>query len=97
MTHDESINLKWGQEKVDKARQIVRNCPTGYHVVYDEKAVLVFYWEVRSLKEIPTDFTGEHIEIAHRDFLPQDPDYIAFEPHNSKLGSGFFVYSVKGK
>ncbi len=50
------------------------------------------------MKEIPTDFTVEHVNIAHRDFQPQDPYFLSWERLNSELaGPDINVYTAKGK
>ncbi len=90
--------LKRGREKVDKAKKIARDCPSGYFVFFDRKASRVFYRDAHSPKEILTDFTEEHIDIAHREFSDYDPAFLRWDKLNSEQWHGKFdVYTVKGK
>ena len=97
MTPDEMLVIQHGQEKVDKARAIAGDCQTGYLVFLDRDAGRVFYQDAHSRKQIPTDFTEEHVRIAHS-FPPGDPARIERDRLNSEASGGKFdVYTVKGK
>ena len=53
---------------------------------------------VRSKREIPTDYAGELIAMAHGDFLPRDPESLNLDAANSTAADPRFrVYAVKGK
>jgi hypothetical protein len=95
MTPHEMLVLQHGQEKIDKAKAIARDCPTGYVIVLDRKTGQVFYRDADS--QIPTDFTEEHVRIAHS-FPPGDPARIERDRLNSEASGGKFdVYTVRGK
>ena len=58
----------------------------------------VFYKDVHSSKEIPTDFTKAHIDIAWHDFPQHDAAHINLDKMNSDYSDGKFdVYTAKGR
>jgi len=98
MTSYEMLDLSYGQDTVNKAREIAGHCETGHFVFVDRKNGRVFYRDAHSTKTIPTDFTKEHVEIAWHSFHPSDPFRISWDQLNSDASDGKFdVYTVKGK
>lgn len=80
-------------EDVEKAREMVRKCPTDCFTVLDPESGRVSYRN-DSTKEIPTEFTEEHVEIAHHVFPKWGEDHIVLDRHNT---GRFRVYLVKRK
>jgi hypothetical protein len=98
MTHDEMLVIQHGQEKIDKARAIAGDCQTGYLVFLDRETGRVFYQGTHSRKQVQTDFTREHVDIAWHGFQPDDPARIEWNRLNSEASGGKFdVYIVKGR
>jgi hypothetical protein len=98
MEQEELLVLVKGQEKIDAAKKMVRECQTGYVIVYDREAGLVYYRHAHSETRIPTEYTEEHINIAHRDFPPQHPEHIAWERLNTEVsGHKRDYYVAKGR
>jgi hypothetical protein len=98
MTPSEMLVIQYGQEKIDKAREITRDWPTNHVLCFDRKPSRVFYRDLASRKEISTDFTEEHIDIAaHR--LPRgDSACIEWDSLNYEaLGRKFAVYTFRRK
>ncbi len=64
-------------------------CPVGFLICLDYATGKVSYKDTNSEnKVIPTDFTEQHINIAHRDFHPTHPNHIAWDEFNSMLAKG---------
>src|SRR6266550_1051200 len=64
----------------EHAEQMVMRCPSGYWVVDDRENGTVYYKNQKSPHDtIATDYTTDHVLIAHQVFLPPaDKYHIAF-------------------
>lgn len=98
MEQEELLVRVKGQEKINAAKKMVRECQPGYFIVYDREAGLVYYRHAHSETRIPTEYTEEHIDIACRDFPSQHPEHIAWERRNTEAsGHNLDYYRAKGR
>jgi hypothetical protein len=96
--HEELAILNRGQEKVENAKRIAKECPVGFLIVQDTEAQRVFYKDTNSTREISTNFTDDDIHIASRLLSMSHPDHLDWDRVNTTAaGQRYEVYTARGK